>query len=48
MRAALALLTPAQQERSTTVPQLVGLIRVGSISDEDVPFMFRGAMLSLP
>jgi hypothetical protein len=48
MRAALALLTPAQQERSTTVPQLVGLIRVGSISDEDVSFMFRGAMLSLP
>jgi hypothetical protein len=48
LRLAVALLTPAQRERSQTIPQMIGLLRVGAISDADIPFMFRGALLSMP
>ena len=48
LRAAIAVFTPEQRERSKTVPQLQGILNIENIRDEDIPYMFRTAMSSLP
>jgi hypothetical protein len=48
LRLAISVFTPEQRERAKTVPLLVGILNIENIRDEDVPYMFRSAMSSLP
>jgi hypothetical protein len=49
MKALIAMFTPEQLERSKTLPQTFGIVQqFMALQESDLPYMFRGAMSSLP
>src|SRR3569833_4322396 len=48
MKMLVGMFTPEQLERAKRTPQTLGITNLTSISEADLPYMFRNAMPTLP